>query len=140
MLIWGGLIIDRFGVRFTGKLAAILMVGGTALQYYGITVLAGNEEVIFGYKTGVFVAAAGYSIFGVGAEVAGITVTKIIARWFKGKEMATAMGVQVALARIGSQAAYSIAIPVARNFNIETPVLIGLILLSGGLIAFSYSR
>ena len=73
MLIWGGLIIDRFGVRFTGKLAAILMVGGTALQYYGITVLAGNEEVIFGYKTGVFVAAAGYSIFGVGAEVAGIT-------------------------------------------------------------------
>ena len=112
------------------------MVGGTALQYYGITVLAGNEEVIFGYKTGVFVAAAGYSIFGVGAEVAGITVTKIIARWFKGKEMATAMGVQVALARIGSQAAYSIAIPVARNFNIETPVLIGLILLSGGLIAF----
>ena len=136
MLIWGGLIIDRFGVRFTGKLAAILMVGGTALQYYGLTVLAGNEEVIFGYKTGVFVAAAGYSIFGGGAEVAGITVTKIIARWFKGKEMATAMGVQVALARIGSQAAYSIAIPVARNFNIETPVLIGLILLSGGLIAF----
>ena len=136
MLIWGGFLIDRFGVRFTGKLAVVLMAGGTLVQYYGITVLAGNEELVFGYKTGVFVAAAGYSVFGVGAEVAGITVTKIIARWFKGKELATAMGVQVALARIGSQAAYSLAIPLARNFQLETPVLVGLVLLVGGAVSF----
>ena len=136
MLIWGGLILDRFGIRFTGKLEAILMVVGTGLEYYAITVLAGNESLIFGYKTGVFVASAGYSIFGVGAEVAGITVSKIIAKWFRGKEMATAMGVQVALARIGSQAAYSVAIPLARNFSIDTPLLIGFVLLVGGLIAF----
>ena len=136
MLIWGGLILDRFGIRFTGKLAAILMVVGTGLEYYAITVLAGDESLIFGYKSGVFVASAGYSIFGVGAEVAGITVSKIIAKWFRGKEMATAMGVQVALARIGSQAAYSVAIPLARNFSIDTPLLIGFVLLVGGLIAF----
>ena len=136
MLIWGGLILDRFGIRFTGKLAAILMVVGTGLEYYAITVLAGNESLIFGYKTGVFVASAGYSIFGVGAEVAGINVSKIIAKWFRGKEMATAMGVQVALARIGSQTAYSVAIPLARNFSIDTPLLIGFVLLVGGLIAF----
>ena len=77
MLIWGGLILDRFGIRFTGKLATILMVGGTALEYYAMTGLAGADATlfgineIFGYKTGVFVAFAGYSIFGVGAEVAG---------------------------------------------------------------------
>lgn len=136
MLIWGGFIIDRFGVRFTGKLATLLMVGGTLVQYYGMTALAGDTSLIFGYKTGVFVASAGYSVFGVGAEVAGITVTKIIARWFKDKEMATAMGVQVALARIGSQAAYTVAIPLARNFQLETPVLIGLLLLAGGTVAF----
>lgn len=136
MLIWGGLILDRFGIRFTGKLAAILMVVGTGLEYYAITALAGDESLIFGYKTGVFVASAGYSIFGVGAEVAGITVSKIIAKWFRGKEMATAMGVQVALARIGSQAAYSVAIPLARNFSIDTPLLIGFVLLIGGLVAF----
>lgn len=136
MLIWGGLILDRFGIRFTGKLATILMVGGTALEYYAMTGLAHSETVIFGYKTGVFVASAGYSIFGVGAEVAGITVSKIIAKWFRGKEMATAMGVQVALARIGSQAGYAIAIPLARAFGIATPVLIGLVLLVGGMIAF----
>ena len=89
MLIWGGLILDRFGIRFTGKLATILMVGGTALEYYAMTGLAGADATlfgineIFGYKTGVFVAFAGYSIFGVGAEVAGITVSKIIAKWSK---------------------------------------------------------
>ena len=77
MLIWGGLILDRFGIRFTGKLSTILMVGGTALEYYAMTGLAGPDaqifglNEIFGYKAGVFVAFAGYSIFGVGAEVAG---------------------------------------------------------------------
>lgn len=136
MLIWGGLILDRFGIRFTGKLATILMVGGTALEYYAITALADNPTEIMGYNLSVYVASIGYSIFGVGAEVAGITVTKIIAKWFKGKEMATAMGVQVALARIGSQVAYTVAIPIARNFGLEMPVLIGLVLLLVGLIAF----
>ena len=142
MLIWGGLILDRFGIRFTGRLATILMVAGTALEYYAMTGLAAPDaelfgcQELFGYKIGVFMAFLGYSIFGVGAEVAGITVTKIIAKWFYGKELATAMGVQVALARIGSQAGYAVAIPLARAFHITTPVLLGLILLLGGLIAF----
>ena len=136
MLIWGGLILDRFGIRFTGKLATILMVLGTGLEYYAMTGMADATGTILGYKVSVFVASAGYSVFGVGAEVAGITVTKMIAKWFHGKEMATAMGVQVALARVGSQAAYAVAIPMARAYEITTPVLVGLICLIGGLIAF----
>ncbi len=136
MLIWGGFILDRFGVRFTGKLSTILMVGGTAIQYYGMHYLVGSEGVLFGQSMSVAVAYIGYAIFGVGAEVAGISVTKVIAKWFKGKEMATAMGAQVALARLGSQAAYTIALPVASRFGLTTPVLIGLILLLGGTIAF----
>ena len=136
MLIWGGLILDRFGIRFTGKLATILMVVGTWLEYYAMTGMVGTADMILGYKADVFVASAGYSVFGVVAEVAGITVTKMIAKWFRGKEMATAMGVQVALARVGSQAAYAVAIPVARSFELTTPVLIGLVCLVGGMIAF----
>lgn len=58
--------------------------------------MAEDATQIFGFRSGVMVASAGYAIFGVGAEVAGITVTKVIAKWFRGKEMATAMGVQVA--------------------------------------------
>ena len=136
MLIWGGLILDKFGIRFTGMLSAILMVGGTICEYAAITRFGGTEEMLFGYKLDVFMASAGYSVFGVGAEVAGITVTKIIAKWFHGKEMALAMGVQVALARVGSQVAYAVAIPVAKNWHLDTPLLIGAILLVGGLVSF----
>ena len=136
MLIWGGLILDRFGIRFTGLTAAILMVGGTAAEYLAITTFGGTSETVMGYKLDVFLASAGYSVFGVGAEVAGITVTKIIAKWFHGKELALAMGVQVALARIGSQVAYAVALPLARAYKLDTPLLIGGILLVGGLVAF----
>ena len=136
MLIWGGLILDRFGIRFTGILATVLMVGGTAAEYIVITRYGGTSEMVFGYKLDVFMASAGYSVFGVGAEVGGITVTKIIAKWFNGKEVALAMGVQVALARIGSQAAYAVAIPVARNFGIDTPLFIGGVVLVGGFLSF----
>ncbi len=136
MLIWGGLILDKFGIRFTGILATVLMVGGTTVEYLAITTYGGTSEMFMGYKLDVFMASAGYSVFGVGAEVAGITVSKIIAKWFKDKELALAMGVQVALARIGSQVAYAVAIPVARNYNLDTPLLIGSVLLIGGMISF----
>lgn len=136
MLIWGGLILDRFGIRFTGILATVLMVAGTTAEYIAITTYGGTSETFLGYKLDVFMASAGYSVFGVGAEVAGITVSKIIAKWFNGKELALAMGVQVALARIGSQVAYAVAIPVARAYNLNTPLFIGAILLVGGMLSF----
>lgn len=136
MLIWGGLILDKFGIRFTGMLATILMVGGTLAEYVAITRFGGSTEIVWGYKLDVFLASAGYAVFGVGAEVAGITVTKIIAKWFHGKEMALAMGVQVALARVGSQVAYAVAIPVAKHWHLDTPLFIGLIILIAGLVSF----
>ncbi len=136
MLIWGGLILDKFGIRFTGILATVLMVGGTTVEYIAITTYGGTSEMLMGYKLDVIMASAGYSVFGVGAEVAGITVSKIIAKWFKDKELALAMGVQVALARIGSQVAYAVAIPMARSYNLSTPLMIGAVLLIGGMISF----
>ena len=136
MLIWGGLILDRFGIRFTGILATVLMVSGTAAEYIAITQYGGTTETVMGYKLDVLMASAGYSVFGVGAEVGGITVTKIIAKWFNGKEVALAMGVQVALARIGSQVAYAVAIPVARSFSLDTPLFIGGVVVVGGFLSF----
>ena len=136
MLIWGGLILDRFGIRFTGILATVLMVSGTAAEYIAITQYGGTTETVMGYKLDVLMASAGYSVFGVGAEVGGITVTKIIAKWFNGKEVALAMGVQVALARIGSQVAYAVAIPVGRSFSLDTPLFIGGVVLVGGFLSF----
>lgn len=137
MLIWGGLILDRFGIRFTGGLAVFLMVVGTLAEYIAITQYGHTSATFMGYKLDVFMASAGYSVFGVGAEVAGITTSKIIAKWFAGKELALAMGVQVALARIGSQVAYAVAIPVASRWNLDTPLLIGSVLLLAGVFTFT---
>lgn len=135
MLLWGGLILDKIGARLTGIFATLLMVGGTAAEWYALNYMGGTSE-IFGMKQNLFVASAGYAFFGVGAEVAGITVTKVIARWFNGKEMALAMGVQVALARVGSQAAYGVALPLAKSEGLTFPLFIGLVVLVGGFISF----
>ena len=147
MLIWGGLILDKFGIRFTGMLSAILMVGGTICEYAAITRFGGTEEMLFGYKLDVFMASAGYSVFGVGAEVAGITVTKIIAKWFHGKEMALAMGMEMATARLGTMLALAVTVPIATFFgitddegvfhpNIPAPLLLCLTMLCIGTVAF----
>lgn len=138
MLIFGGIILDKLGVRFTGLMTCALMVIGAFIKYYSVEYISPGPEAgtIFGIRTQVIMASLGYAIFAVGTENCGITVTKVIAKWFRGKEMATAMGVQVALARIGSQAAFSFAIPLAESFSISTPVLLGLFLLLAGMVAY----
>lgn len=137
MLLFGGLILDKMGVRFTGQLSASLMIIGAAIKYWGISsdALVGKE--LFGISAPVVWASIGYAIYAVGAEVTGITVTKIIVKWFKGKEMALAMGLQVALARVGTAMALIITVPFAQHFqNVPAPVLLGVALLCIGLVAF----
>jgi len=136
MLIFGGMILDKLGVRITGLGACLMMIIGCSLKYYAIstTTLTGT---ILGIHSQVMVACIGFAIFGVGIEVAGITVSKAIVRWFKGKEMALAMGLQMATARIGTALALSATIPLANHFsNISTPILFGLVLLCIGTIAW----
>ncbi len=136
-LIIGGIILDKKGIRFTGTGAAAIMVGGTALKYWAISTHSLDGVMLFGWKAQVMLAAIGYAIFGVGVEVAGVTVSKIIVKWFKGHEMAFAMGLQVSIARIGTGLAISTALPVSEVFgNVSVPVLFGLVLLCIGLIAF----
>lgn len=137
MLIFGGLILDKMGIRFTGVASAALMVIGAGIKYYAISTPALAESLIIGINGQVMIAAIGFAIFGVGSEVSGITVSKIIVKWFKGKEMATAMGIQVALARIGTALALAVTVPVATAFqSIPAPILLGAISLCAGLIAF----
>jgi MFS family permease len=137
MLIIGGIILDKKGMRFTGTLACMLMIAGCSVKYYAVSPWFSIEGTIFGLKMQVLVACVGFAIFGVGIEIAGVTVTKIIARWFKGKEIALAMGLQVATARIGTALALSTTVRVAKYFDeISMPVLFGLALLCVGLIAY----
>ncbi|NDV59160.1 MFS transporter [Bacteroides sp. 519] len=135
MLIIGGIILDKLGARKTGIGACVLMIVGCGLKYYAVS--RGFEGEIFGMRTQVFYASAGFAIFALGIEMAGITVTKVIARWFKGHEMALAMGVQVAVARLGTALAMSTAIPLTKHFNsLSAPILLGLGALCIGLIAY----
>jgi MFS family permease len=85
----------------------------------------------------VLMAGAGFAIFGVGVETAGITVSKIIVKWFKGKELALAMGLEMATARLGTALALSTSVPIAKAFNtVSAPILVCLIMLCIGLISF----
>ena len=141
MLIFGGIILDKMGVRFTGLMSSAVMVVGAAIKYWAISTHALDNQIWhilwFDMKAQVFVAAFGFAVFGVGIEVAGITVSKIIVKWFRGKEMALAMGMQMATARIGTAFALGISLPFARHFNnVSAPILFCLVLLCIGLIVY----
>lgn len=141
MLIIGGIILDKMGVRFTGMGAAIIMVIGAGLKYWAVsTNMLDNQTwhiLWFDMKAQVFLAALGFAIFGVGVEVAGITVSKIIVKWFKGKEMALAMGLEMATARLGTALALATSEPLAKSMgHVSVPVLFCLVMLCIGLIAF----
>ena len=82
------------------------------------------------------IASLGFAIFGVGYEMTGITVSKAMVRWFTGHELALAMGIQLAMARLGTAAALSVSAPLARYFTLSTPLLVGLICLLIGLVSF----
>jgi MFS family permease len=137
MLLFGGIILDKMGVRFTGVMATAVMVTGTAIKYWAISTHALDGHTIIGMKAQVVIAGLGFAIFGVGVEVAGITVSKIIVKWFKGKEMALAMGLEMATARLGTALAMTTSIPIARALNgVSKPVLVCLIMLCIGMISF----
>ncbi|HPT22569.1 MAG TPA: MFS transporter [Bacteroidales bacterium] len=137
MLIFGGIILDKMGVRFTGKMATIIMVIGTAIKYWAISTSSLDTVQILGMKGQVVIASFGFATFGVGVEVAGITVSKIIVKWFKGKEMALAMGLEMATARMGTALALATSVPIAEAFGkVSAPILVCLIMLCIGMISF----
>lgn len=136
MLFFGGIILDKCGVRFTGIMSSGLMLIGTLIKWYAVNSDFGTAE-LFGYPTQVLLAALGFAIFGMGAEITGITVTKVIAKWFTGHELALAMGLQVAMARIGTAAALACSLPFANAMgNVAAPVLLGAVLLCIGFVAY----
>lgn len=100
LCVWGGLIVcgmllDKWGVRVIGSIFVGMMAGGAALVTYAIT--SGLQP-----KTSLTIAYIGCMLFGLGSEIAGVAVTRSIAKWFKGKNMAFAMGLQLAIARLGT--------------------------------------
>ena len=92
-LVVGGILLDKWGVRFAGSLFVGMMAGGAGLVLWAL---------LSGSSASLTVAYVGVMLFGLGSEIAGTAVTRSIARWFKGGPMAFAMGVQLAIARLGT--------------------------------------
>lgn len=150
-LILAGIILDKMGIRFTGTLSASLMLVGAVIKFIGISdafQTTGLCEWLGTWWTAMpasaKMAALGFMIFGCGCEMAGITVSRAIAKWFEGKEMALAMGLEMAIARVGVFAIFSISPLLASKlgtsvFGKETvvaPVAFCTVLLCIGLIFF----
>ena len=122
-LIFAGIILDKMGVRFTAVLSAVVMLVGAIIKWYAVSesFMGSGLEAWFtenlnyipvfdelgvspfyeGMPASAKFAACGFMIFGCGCEMAGITVSRGIVKWFKGREMALAMGSEMALARLG---------------------------------------
>ena len=144
LCIWGGLIVcgallDKFGVRLVGSIFVGMMVLGAGLVTFAIS--AGFKP-----ETSLSIAYAGCMLFGLGSEIAGVSVTRSIAKWFKGRNMALAMGLQLAIARFGTATAILIAPMIVRQKALgemytlaETnrPALIGLAVLAAGAILWA---
>lgn len=108
-LIFAGIILDKMGVRFTAILSGALMVIGAGIKVYALSPAfnagAFPYELLSSFSPG-FPASAklscvGFALFGMGTEMAGVTVSRAIVKWFHGKEMAMAMGIEMAIARLG---------------------------------------
>ncbi len=111
-LILSGIILDKMGIRFTMRTSAIAMLVGAGMKYYALSFLDRSVTVdLFGANLPItaLVSYIGFAIFGVGVEMAGITVSKTLVKWFKGKELALAMGLEMATARLGVFAVFQLS-------------------------------
>ena len=113
-LIISGIILDKMGIRFTGLTATVVMLLGGLIKMYGLSHYFSNGGFGFEFFNSFWtsmpasakVAALGYGIFGIGVEMAGITTSRTVVKWFKGRELALAMGMQLATARLGASVAF----------------------------------
>ena len=114
MCIWGGVILDRLGIRRTGFLFVILMTAGAFVTAYGASEYYSNggpfyrlfSSFMTGYSPQLKMMLLGRFLFGLGAETSIVVVSKVIVKWFKGKELAMAFGMKIGIARSGSWAAF----------------------------------
>ena len=145
-LIFAGIILDKMGIRFTGLLSASLMVVGASIKFVGISDWFQNTGLCgwldswwVSFPGSAKMASLGFMIFGCGAEMAGTTVSKAIAKWFQGKEMALAMGLEMAIARLGVFAVMWIAPMISNAYDksVVAPVAFCTALLIIGLLCYT---
>ncbi|MDR2408142.1 MAG: MFS transporter [Bacteroidales bacterium] len=160
-LIFAGIILDKMGVRFTALLSGLVMLIGASINWYAVTEMFSSSSLatwftnnlnyipVFeelgvspfykGMPASAKFASVGFMIFGCGVEMAGITVSRGIVKWFKGREIALAMGSEMALARLGVATCMIFSPVFAKwggHIDVSRSVAFGVILLMIALIMF----
>ena len=137
-LILGGILLDKWGVRISGSVFVGMMVAGAGLVTWAL---------LRGGQSSLSIAYVGVMFFGLGSEIAGTAVTRSIAKWFKGGPMALAMGLQLAIARLGTAFALVLSPLLVMNVDYDhvytlaetaRPAIVGMGLMALGLILWAF--
>jgi len=147
MLVFSGMILDKLGTRFTGVLAIIIMIIGAGIKYWAIAghidgtyeLSIGSWKILGLTPKSAVVAGLGFALFGVGSEMFGIAANKAVVRWFRGKEMALAIGLNTSTGRIGTALAMFTPQPLYNlTKDVSAPILLSILLLCIGLLVYLF--
>jgi nitrate/nitrite transporter NarK len=147
MMVFSGMILDKLGTRFTGVLAIGIMLAGAGIKYWAIAghvdgtyeLTIGSWQVLGLTPKSAVVAGLGFALFGVGSEMFGIVANKAVVRWFRGKEMALAIGLNTSTGRIGTALAMFTPQPLYNlTKDVSAPVLLSIVLLCLGLLVYLF--
>ena len=147
MLVFSGMILDKLGTRFTGILAIFVMLVGAGIKYWAISghfsgtyqLTIGSWQVLGDTPKSALMAGLGFGVFGVGCEMFGIAANKAVVRWFRGKEMALAIGLNTSTGRIGTALAMFTPQPLYNlTKDVSAPILVSIVLLLLGLLVYIF--
>ena len=144
MAIIGGIILDKIGIRITGFVFIAFMAVGSLLTAYGASDIFNNGGAGFhffgsfmkSYSPSLKMMSFGFFLFGLGAETSIVVISKIVVKWFKGKELAFALGINLAIARFGTALALAFSGTLSDIGPWTKPIWIGASMLCIGILAF----
>ena len=144
MAVIGGILLDKLGIRFTGIGFTFFMALGSVLTYYGASDIYGKGGVGFEFMNSFLpqyspqfkMMTFGYFLFGLGAETSIVVITTVVVKWFKGKELALALGLNLAMARIGQALAFYLSPNLSTPDMWYRPIFLSACLLSTAFVFF----
>jgi MFS family permease len=144
MALLGGIFLDRFGIRRTGFVFTLLCVLGGIITAYGASDLFRGGGPGYGllaaflpdYSPELKMMMLGRLLFGLGAETQLVMLNKVLAKWFMGKELALAFGLNLGLARVGSALGMSASPRISAAFGFSSALWLGALVMTSGLFLF----
>jgi MFS family permease len=133
MIILGGIALDKWGIRKTGVILAIIATAGAYIVWAGSKGMFGSSK-----NQMLWSMVVGRILFGIGLETTCVLISRTIVKWFKGKELAFAMGMNIVVGRLGSFMAISFSLDLGGGNLSDALVISASIILVGTLLFIAY--